>query len=46
MQNGLEGIVSKRRSQPYSPGRGNGWPKTKCLLRQELVRERAAHLNR
>jgi bifunctional non-homologous end joining protein LigD len=34
---GLEGIVSKRRDQPYAPGRGPGWVKTKCLLRQELV---------
>lgn len=34
---GLEGIVSKQRQQPYSPGRGRGWVKTKCLLRQELV---------
>jgi bifunctional non-homologous end joining protein LigD len=34
---GLEGIVSKRRDLPYSPGRGRGWLKTKCLLRQELV---------
>lgn len=34
---GLEGIVSKRRDRPYSPGRGAGWVKTKCLLRQELV---------
>lgn len=36
-QKGLEGIVSKRRDQPYRPGRGPGWQKTKCLLRQELV---------
>ncbi len=34
---GLEGIVSKRRDQPYTGGRGKGWLKTKCLLRQELV---------
>jgi bifunctional non-homologous end joining protein LigD len=34
---GLEGIISKRRDQPYTPGRGPGWLKTKCLLRQELV---------
>ncbi|HEX5059023.1 MAG TPA: non-homologous end-joining DNA ligase [Kofleriaceae bacterium] len=34
---GLEGIVSKRRDAPYSPGRGKGWVKTKCLMRQELV---------
>ncbi len=34
---GLEGIVSKRADQPYRPGRGGGWVKTKCVLRQELV---------
>lgn len=34
---GLEGIVSKRRDKPYTPGRGSGWQKTKCLLRQEFV---------
>ncbi len=34
---GLEGIVSKRKDQRYTPGRGKGWLKTKCLLRQELV---------
>jgi bifunctional non-homologous end joining protein LigD len=33
----LEGIISKRRDQPYLPGRGAAWLKTKCLLRQELV---------
>jgi len=36
-QRGLEGIVSKRRDAPYSPGRGKSWLKTKCLLRQEFV---------
>jgi bifunctional non-homologous end joining protein LigD len=34
---GLEGIISKRRDQPYLPGRNSAWLKTKCLLRQELV---------
>lgn len=34
---GLEGIVSKRRDQPYRPGRGPGWLKLKCAMRQELV---------
>jgi len=34
---GLEGIVSKRRSEPYHGGRGPGWVKTKALRRQELV---------
>jgi len=36
-KSGLEGIVSKRRDKPYSPGRSSSWQKTKCLLRQELV---------
>lgn len=36
-KHGLEGIISKRRDLPYSPGRGRGWLKTKCLLRQEFV---------
>jgi bifunctional non-homologous end joining protein LigD len=34
---GLEGIVSKRRNDPYHGGRGPGWVKTKALRRQELV---------
>src|SRR5512138_2075443 len=34
---GLEGIVSKRADHAYRPGRGGGWVKTKCILRQELV---------
>jgi bifunctional non-homologous end joining protein LigD len=34
---GLEGIVSKRRDQPYRPGRNATWVKTKCTKRQELV---------
>jgi bifunctional non-homologous end joining protein LigD len=33
----LEGIISKRRGLPYQPGRGPGWLKTKCTIRQELV---------
>ncbi|MDB4953776.1 MAG: ligase, partial [Myxococcales bacterium] len=36
-EKGLEGIVSKRRDKPYSPGRGSSWVKTKCIQRQELV---------
>ncbi len=36
-ERGLEGIVSKRRSRPYEPGRKGGWTKSKCLQRQELV---------
>ncbi|PYR59943.1 MAG: DNA ligase D, partial [Acidobacteria bacterium] len=34
---GLEGIVSKRRDQPYRPGKRGGWVKTKCVKRQEFV---------
>lgn len=34
---GMEGIVSKRRDQPYVPGRNAGWLKIKCIKRQELV---------
>ena len=34
---GLEGIVSKRRDLPTFAGRGHGWVKTKCVLRQEFV---------
>ena len=34
---GLEGIVSKRRDLPYTPGRHGGWLKIKCIQRQELV---------
>jgi len=32
-----EGIVSKRASQPYSPGRNGDWLKMKCLHEQEFV---------
>jgi bifunctional non-homologous end joining protein LigD len=34
---GLEGIISKRRSAPYRPGRGGDWIKAKCSDRQEFV---------
>lgn len=34
---GMEGIVSKRRDQPHTPGRNPGWLKVKCTKRQELV---------
>jgi bifunctional non-homologous end joining protein LigD len=34
---GLEGIVSKRRDQPYRAGRHGDWVKTKCVQRQEFV---------
>jgi bifunctional non-homologous end joining protein LigD len=33
----LEGIVSKRASARYKPGRTEDWLKTKCLDRQEFV---------
>ena len=36
-EKGLEGIVSKRRDKPYTPGRGGSWVKTKCIQRQEFV---------
>ena len=34
---GLEGIISKRASEPYRPGRHGDWLKTKCVLAQEFV---------
>jgi bifunctional non-homologous end joining protein LigD len=34
---GLEGIISKRASEPYRPGRHGEWLKTKCILEQEFV---------
>lgn len=34
---GLEGIISKRRDQPYREGRSSDWVKTKCTNRQEFV---------
>jgi bifunctional non-homologous end joining protein LigD len=34
---GLEGIVSKRKDQPYRSGRGDHWLKSKCIDRQEFV---------
>ena len=34
---GLEGIISKRASEPYRPGRHGEWVKTKCILEQEFV---------
>jgi bifunctional non-homologous end joining protein LigD len=34
---GAEGIVSKRRDQPYRAGRNEGWLKAKCVKRQEFV---------
>ncbi|HEY4407385.1 MAG TPA: DNA ligase D [Xanthobacteraceae bacterium] len=34
---GLEGIISKRKDQPYRSGRGEHWLKSKCIDRQEFV---------
>ena len=34
---GYEGIISKRRDAPSSPGRSRTWVKVKCLGRQEFV---------
>jgi bifunctional non-homologous end joining protein LigD len=34
---GLEGIISKRRDQPYESGRGRDWLKVKCSREQEFV---------
>ncbi|MBO0738184.1 MAG: DNA ligase D, partial [Alphaproteobacteria bacterium] len=33
----LEGIISKRRSEPHRPGRGGSWLKVKCRNREEFV---------
>ena len=30
-RSGLEGVISKRTDQPYRPGRGRDWLKTKCI---------------
>jgi ATP-dependent DNA ligase len=37
---GLEGIVSKLRSQPYRSGRNPGWIKVKCRAWREANRDR------
>jgi bifunctional non-homologous end joining protein LigD len=34
---GVEGVVSKRRGQPYRGGRGLDWQKVKCNQRSEFV---------
>jgi bifunctional non-homologous end joining protein LigD len=34
---GLEGIISKRRNEPYRSGRSGDWLKTKCSQRDEFV---------
>jgi bifunctional non-homologous end joining protein LigD len=36
-RSGLEGVISKRSDQPYRPGRGRDWVKTKCVQNQEFV---------
>jgi bifunctional non-homologous end joining protein LigD len=33
----VEGIISKRRTAPYRPGRSREWLKVKCLQEQEFV---------
>jgi bifunctional non-homologous end joining protein LigD len=34
---GVEGIVSKRRADPYRPGRGRSWLKVECRNRDEFA---------
>ncbi|MCX5780042.1 MAG: DNA ligase D [Firmicutes bacterium] len=34
---GLEGIIGKRKSSPYTAGRSLNWIKLKCIQRQEFV---------
>jgi bifunctional non-homologous end joining protein LigD len=34
---GLEGMISKRRSSPYTQGRSTDWIKSKCVHRDEFV---------
>jgi bifunctional non-homologous end joining protein LigD len=34
---GLEGILSKRRTEPYRPGRSGSWLKVKCPNNEEFV---------
>ena len=36
-QQGVEGIVAKRKDQPHRPARTRDWIKVKCQQRQELV---------
>src|SRR3954468_2624261 len=37
-ERGLEGVIAKRRSSHYEPGRRSGaWVKVKCSLEQEFV---------
>ena len=39
-ERGLEGIVSKRGSAPYVPGRTRSWSKVKCKAWRAANRER------
>jgi bifunctional non-homologous end joining protein LigD len=34
---GVEGVISKRRGQPYRSGRGLDWQKVKCTQRAEFI---------
>lgn len=34
---GLEGIIAKRRSAPYRPGRGGDWLKIKCITSETFL---------
>jgi bifunctional non-homologous end joining protein LigD len=34
---GVEGIVSKRRDTPYTPGHNKNWLKVKCVAREEFA---------
>jgi bifunctional non-homologous end joining protein LigD len=36
-QLGLEGIIAKRRSAPYRPGRGGDWLKIKCITSETFL---------
>ncbi len=36
-ERGLEGLIAKRASSPYTPGRSRDWQKFKCVLEQEFV---------
>ena len=36
-QRGLEGIICKRKDQPYRSGRGPDWLKVKCVKHEEFV---------
>ncbi|MEO8875177.1 MAG: non-homologous end-joining DNA ligase, partial [Polyangiaceae bacterium] len=36
-EQGLEGIIAKRRERPYVGGRGGDWVKVKCTHQQEMI---------